>query len=152
STRRQSLSDSRGGRPRRVGPASVTRPPWRHLADQRLTFWGEVPSRRATSAWERPCSNSRPARRRRCLAALAPRALEGDVPGRVPAVLVVLVAMSITLHSRHIPNSESHHSTRLCSSAPAGQQVEHHQPDNHQDKEDEQVPNDVHRNSSKTHG
>jgi hypothetical protein len=30
-------------------------------------------------------------------------------------VLDVLVTMSITLHSRHVPNSESHHSTRLCS-------------------------------------
>jgi tetratricopeptide (TPR) repeat protein len=36
---------------------------------------------------------------------------------RVSAVLVVLVAMSITLHSRHVPDSESHHSTRLCSAA-----------------------------------
>jgi hypothetical protein len=32
-------------------------------------------------------------------------------------------------------------------SAPAGQQVEHHQPDHHQGKEDEQVPHDVHRGS-----
>jgi hypothetical protein len=36
-------------------------------------------------------------------------------------------------------------------SAPAGQQVEQHQPDSHQSKEDEQIPHDVHCDSSTAH-
>jgi hypothetical protein len=69
--------------------ASPARPPCSQRACQRLAVCRETSSRRATSAWTRPCSNRRTACRQRCRAALGPRALDaGSLGGALFAMTI----------------------------------------------------------------